>query len=222
MLFKTLLSTVALLLLRSGEVNASDADFHSYGQVTSCQDDLPTNATTSLDMSIFPNNDTLTFSFSGLATVSGNTTLIIAVEADGDEVYRAKLDPCSIGIPDLCPASGGPASFANASVHTPKTRNLMGLPSRADVKGRLSLQTYDSYGRFRSSCVQTALRSNNASDSGKGTTVGEGSGSGNDTASSGESDSTNGAAENGGGDTNGTTQDSGANTLQGVGYVAIM
>lgn len=220
MLFKTLLSTVALLLLRSGEVNASDADFHSYGQVTSCQDDLPTNATTSLDMSIFPNNDTLTFSFSGLATVSGNTTLIIAVEADGDEVYRAKLDPCSIGIPDLCPASGGQASFANASVHTPKTRNLMGLPSRADVKGRLSLQTYDSYGRFRSSCMQTALRSD-ASDGGNGTDVVEGSGSRNETTGGEDGISANGTADTGGNDTNGTTQDSGANTLQSVGYVAM-
>ena len=147
-----------------------------------------------------------------------NTTLIIAVEADGDEVYRAKLDPCSIGIPDLCPASGGLASFANASVNIPKTNNLMSLPSRADVKGRLSLQTYDSYGRFHASCVQTALRSN-ASDSGNGTTVAEGSGTGNETAVGEE---TNGTAENNGGDANGTTQDSGANMLQGVGYVAIM
>ena len=218
MLFKPLLSTTALLLLRSYEVSASDADFHSYGQVTSCQNDIPANATTSLDMSIFSDNATLTFSFGGLATVPGNTTLSIAVEADGDEVYRAEIDPCSVGIPDLCPASGGLASFANASVHIPKTRNLMSLPARTDVKGQLSLQTYDSYGRFHASCVQTALRSN-ASDSGNGTTAVEGSGTGDETAGGEE---TNGTAENNGGNANGTTQDSGANTLQGVGYVAFM
>lgn len=220
MLLKTLALKSALLLLRSDEVSASDADFHSYGQVSSCQNDLPANATTSLDMSIFPDNATLTFSFSGLATVTGNTTLSIAVEANGDEVSRTEIDPCSVGIPDLCPASGGLASFSSASMHIPEDtkNNLMDLPSRADVKGRLSLQTYDSYGRFHASCMQTALRSD-ASDSGNGTTVGEGSGSGNETTGGEEF---NGTAENGGGDTNGNTQDSGANTLQSVGYVAIM
>ena len=170
-------------------------------------------------MSIFPSNDTLTFSFSGLATVPGNTTLSIAVEADGNEVYRAELDPCPIGIPDLCPANGGLASFSDASMHIPEdTMNLLDLPSRADVKGRLSLQTYDRDARFHASCVQTALRSD-ASDSGNGTTVVEGSGSGSET---GGGEETNGTAENGGDSANGTTQDSGANTLQGVGYVAIM
>lgn len=219
MLFKTPLSMAALLLLQSNQVSASDAEFRSYGQITSCQNDLPTNSTTSLDMSIFPGNATLTFSFSGFATVPGNTTLSIAVEADGDEVYRAELDPCSVGIADLCPASGGVASFSNASVHLPEdTMNLMDLPSRADVQGRLSLQTYDRSARFHANCVETALRSD-ASDSGNGTTVVDGSALGNETAGGEE---TNGTAENGGGDTNSTTQDSGANKLQSVGYVAIV
>ena len=66
--------------------------------------------------------------------------------------------------------------------------------------------------------MQTALRSD-ASDGGNGTAVVEGSGSGNETAGGKE---TNGMAENGGVDTNGATQDSGANTLQGVGYGAIV
>lgn len=214
MRFKTLLSPLALLLLQCHEVSASEAEFHSYGQVNSCQNDVPANAT-SFDMSIFSGNNTLTFSFSGLATIVGNTTLSIAVRADGDEVYRAELDPCSFGIPDLCPATGGLASFANASMQIPAdTIDRMDLPSRTDVKGRLSLQTYDRYARFHSSCVQTALRF----DSKNTTTVAEGNGSGNETAGDEENHSTIGRADN---DGDGTTQDSGASTLQGVGYITM-
>lgn len=214
---KTLLSTVAFLLLQSHGASASDAEFRSFGQVTSCQNNLPANATR-LDMSIFPENNTLTFSFSGLPTIPGNATLSIAVEADGDEVYRTQTDPCSVGIPDLCPAAGGVASFSNASMNIPADKlDRMDLPSRADVKGRLSLQTYDEYGRFHSSCFQTALRSD-ASNDGNGTSIVEGSGSGNETAGSEDGSSTNGTTDEGGNDTSGTTQDSGASTLQGIGY----
>jgi hypothetical protein len=171
-------------------------------------------------MSISPDDETLTFGFSGLPTVMGNTTLSIAVQTDGEEVYRAELDPCSVGIPDLCPASGDPAKFSNASMHiSADTLDHMDLPSHTDVRGRLSLQTYDREARFHSSCVETALRSD-ASDNGNGTAGAEGSGSGNETASSEDGTSTNGTAS-GGNDANGTTKDSGANTLQGVGYVAM-
>jgi hypothetical protein len=217
MLPKSLLSTTALLLLQSHEVSASDAAYHSFGQITSCQNAHPANVT-SFDMSISPENATLTFSFSGLATVPGNATLSIAVEADGDEVYRAQIDPCSVGIPDLCPASGDAASFAKASMNIPAdTLDRMDLPSHTDVKGRLSLQTYDVYARFHSSCVETALRSD-ASDNGNVTAGAEGSGSGNETDGGKDSNSTNGRADN---DGLGTTQDSGASTVQGVGYVAM-
>lgn len=143
------------------------------------------------------------------------------MEADGDEVYRAKLDPCSAGVPNLCPASGQVASFANASMNIPEDAvGRMDMASRADVRGRLSLQTHDAYARFHSSCVETALRSD-ASDNGNGATAAGGSGSGNETNVSEGSTSTNGTADNGGNNTNGTTQDSGANTLQGVGFVAM-
>ena len=217
MLLKTLLSPMALLLLQSHEVSASDAEYGSFGPVTSCQNNDTANAT-SFDMSIFPGNDTLSFSFRELPTILGNATLSIAVRADGDEVYRAELDPCSVGIPDLCPASGGLASFANASMQIPADAvDRMDLPSRTDVKGRLSLQTYDSDRRFHSSCVETALRSD-ANDDGNGTNVVEGSGSGNETAGGEDSNSTDGRADNNG---LGTSQNSGANTLQGVGYVAM-
>lgn len=172
-------------------------------------------------MSIFPKNDTLTFSFSSFPTIRGNTTLNIAVEADGDEVYRTQIDPCSVGIPDLCPATGGLANFSNASINIPADKlDRMDLTSRTDVRGRLSLQTYDEYRRFHSSCVATALRSD-ASDNGNGTTVVEGSGSGNETAGSGDGSPTNETADNGGNGTDGTTQDSGASTLQGVGYITM-
>lgn len=169
-------------------------------------------------MSIFPENATLTFNFSGLATIPGNATLSIAVRADGDEVYRAQIDPCSIDLPDLCPATGDAASFANASMNIPADMlDRMDLPSHTDVRGRLSLQTYDQYARFHSSCVETALRSD-ASDNGNGTDVAEGSGSGNETDGGKDSNSTNGRADN---DGLGTAQGSGASTLQGVGYTAM-
>jgi hypothetical protein len=217
MLLKTLLSPMALLLLQFREVSAIDAEYRSFGQVTSCQNNNTANAT-SFNMSISPSNNTLTFSFSELPTLLGHATLSIAVRADGDEVYRAELDPCSVGIPDLCPASGSPASFANASMQIPAdTIDFMDLPSRTDVRGRLSLQTYDSNARFHSSCVETALRSD-ASDNGNGTNVANGSGSGNETAGGEDSNSTDGRADNNG---LGTSQNSGANTLQGVGYVSM-
>jgi hypothetical protein len=217
MLLKTLLSTTLLLLLRSHEVSASDAAYHSFGQISPCQNAHPANVT-SFDMSIFPENATLIFNFSGLATIPGNATLSIAVEADGDEVYRAMLDPCSVGIPDLCPASGDAASFANASLNIPAdTFDRMNLSSHTDVRGRLSLQTYDQYARFHSSCVETALRSD-SSENENGTAVAEGSGAGNETDGGKDSNSTNGRADN---DGLGTAQGSGASTLQGVGYVAM-
>jgi hypothetical protein len=218
MLPKSLLSTTALLLLRSHGVSASDAIYHSFGKIDSCQNGHPANVT-SFDIYIFPGNATLTFSFSGLATVPGNATLSVAVEADGDEVYRAQIDPCSVGIPDLCPATGSMASFANASMHIPAdTLDHMDLASHADVRGRLSLQTYDVYARFHSSCVETALRFDSSGDNGNGTAGAEGSGSGNETDGGKDSNSTNGRADN---DGLGTSQNSGASTLQDVGYVAM-
>lgn len=216
MLPKSLLSTTALLLLRTHGASASDAAYHSFGQTSPCQNAHPANVT-SFDMSILPENATLTFGFSGLATISGNATISIAVEADGNEVYRAQIDPCSVGIPDLCPATGNLASFANASMNIPAdTLDRMDLPSHTDVRGRLSLQTYDQYARFHSSCVETALRSD-ASDNGNGSAVAEGSGSGNESDGGEDNNSTNGRADN---DGLGKTQNSGASTLQGVGYVA--
>ena len=224
MLFKMLLATVAVLLLRSHGVSASEAVYRSFGQVRPCPNAHPANVT-SFDMSIDPNNLVWTFGFSGLATVPGNATLSIAMWADGNEMYLAQIDPCSYGIPDLCPATGGVASFANASVEIPeRLLDRLRLSSRADVRGRLSMQIYDAYARFHSFCVETKMRSDGSGDGNGTTTVGgtaEGSGSGNETNGSEGNNSVSGTIDNGGNDTNGTAQDSGANTLQGVGFVAM-
>jgi len=216
-----LLSTIALLLLRSNEASASDTEYRSFGRVSSCQYDSPAN-TTSLNMTISPDNAALTFSFSGLHTVPGNATLSIAVVADSDEVFNATLDPCSFAVPDLCPASGGVADFFNASMHiSMDTMELMDLTSRADVKGRLSLNIHGTDGRMHSSCVETALRSGETSNNGNGTTVTEENGPGNGTDSSGENSTTNGTTNNDGDETSDNTQNSGANTLQIVSYAAM-
>ena len=212
-------STIALLLLGCRQVSASDVEYRSFGQVTSCQNDRPAN-TTSFNVSISPSNATLAFDIKGLPTIPGNATLSFVVLADGDEVYKTMLDPCIFPIPDLCPASGEAANLT-ASMRIPENvLDTMDLSSRADVKSQLSLDITGTGSRQFLSCVETALRSD-ASNNGNGTTQTEGNGSGNDTSSSSDSGSTNGTADNAGGDTSSATQDSAAGTLQAVSYVAL-
>ena len=216
---KRLVSTIALLLLGCRQVSASDAEYKSFGQVTSCQNDQPAN-TTSFNVSISPSNTTLAFDINGLPTIPGNATLSFVVLADGDEVYKTTLDPCIFPIPDLCPASGEAANLT-ANMRIPENMlDTMDLSSRADVKSQLSLDITGTGSRQFLSCVETALRSD-ASNSGNGTTQTEGSDSGNDASSSSDSGLANGTADNAGGDTSSATQGSTAGTLQAASYAAM-
>jgi hypothetical protein len=212
-------TSIALLLLGSHEVSAQDASYHSFGQVTSCQTNIPSN-TTHFNMSISPSNATLSLNVTNLPTFPGNATVSIAVLAAGDEVFKTTLDPCTLSIPELCPASGDPANLtANMAIPEAKMR-AMDLSSRAEVKGRISIDIHGMDSSTHSSCVETALRSD-ASDAGNGTTGSEGGASGNGTTGSDDGNSTNGTANGDGSDASGTTQASSASALQAGSYMAM-
>lgn len=212
---RTLCSILAMLLLECREVSTQDDGYHSFGQVSPCQNSRLTNAT-SFNASLTPDNSTLAFEFSGLDTVAGNATLEIAVEADGDEVYKATLDPCSFPVPDLCPASIGVASLSHINLDISENSfDFTNLSTRTDVKARLYLDITGTDSRLHSTCAEMALRSD-ASDLG-GTASIDGSSSNNNTTTSGDGiDPTSSTANDDGNasSTSVTTQNSGAGTLQ--------
>lgn len=203
---KTLSVAGAVLGMQSAAVSAADS-FHSSGPATPCSDYHLTNLT-KIDFSITPDNGTISLNAKGLSTTSGNVTLGLSVITDGSEKYKAILDPCTVGIADLCPATDGIANVT-ASLSIPE--DLVGslnLSSDEDVKARLWLNNTNGDPQQHMACVETALRSDESTD---------GSDATNSTSNIGGNSSTNENTT----DSDDTTKDSGASSLYAAWSVAM-
>lgn len=195
---KTLGVTFTFLGIQSAAVSAADS-FHPTGPATPCSGYHLTNST-KFEFSITPDNGTIFLDARGLSTTSGNVTIGLAIIAAGSEKYKANLDPCIVGIVDLCPAVDG---IANVTTSLSIPEDLMGsldLSSDEDVKAQLWLNNTNEDSQQHMACIETALRSD-ASSVGSGATNFT---SGNDGNSSTNENST-GSAD--------TTKDSSASSL---------
>lgn len=191
---------VAMTLLQFHGALAQDV-FYSSGRPTSCnttQHSISLTNSTTVSASLSPDNAEFSFALHDLPTVAGNATLEIALVDNNGEVYKHVLDPCSYGVPGLCPADDGVASF-NFTVMEERLE-MLNLSESADVSARFRVQIDAAGSDLREVCVGTMLRSN-ASGDGNDSTRDDGS-SGDSTGSANETDATD------------TTQESGAGMLQ--------
>lgn len=199
-------ATITLLAIQAAAVSAADG-FHSSGPATPCSGYHLTNST-KFDFSITPDNGTIYLDAQGLSTITGNVTIGLAIIADGSEKYKANLDPCTVGIVDLCPAIDG---IANVTTSLSIPQNLVGsldLSSDEDVKAQLWLNNTNGDSQQHMACVETALRSDANTD---------GSGATNSTSIDGGNSSTNANST----DSAGTTKDSSASPLHATWSIAM-
>jgi len=160
---------------------------HSSGAPSPCPNfelyhDNFTNISPTFDVSLNPNNNTLSFSTSFLATILGNTTFTFSLLADGEQAYLTEKDPCLLPVgAELCPASGGPAGLAWMDYNVPEQMLSGDLLSAGNVTAQLWLDITPLGGEVeRTACVQTRLRRDDESEGGDG--------SGNSTSSAGTAD----------------------------------
>lgn len=150
----------------------------------------------------------LSFEARGLDTLLGNATLSVAILTDGEQAYHSILDPCSVGLPDLCPADGNQTGLVKTSVRFSEgSPDSVNLASDVEVRVRVWVNvTTVEQSQRQTACVETLLQAGDggAESGGKRSDV------------QGDSDSTNGSnsdGENTGADDSGT-EDSGAGSLQ--------
>lgn len=103
------LRSIALAAILCASFSQAERVLSSNDVFTTCGDNSQLTAT-SLNVSITPDNQTISYSISGNNKFSGNATIDIAlfVKSEVNEVFRSTLDPCSAGLADFCPSSAGP------------------------------------------------------------------------------------------------------------------
>jgi hypothetical protein len=215
------LSITSLLLLSSHQAHALNGQpFSSTGQIDPCPG-LPQLNTTTLTASYTPSKSTLALSLIGtLPGPDGNATISIAIVADDGKEFRVPLDPCSVGIAALCPATKGGPLVLQTNMNVPAASiGDLDLDSRTSVMFQLGIDVRGVDQETHSSCVETVLQSG-------GSEGGDGSGSNNATVGDGSSDAANSTSsdDGNGGDDNVTSSDSGTSTdgtTQGSSAVAL-
>ena len=138
--------------------------FYSSGPPSPCPDFRQTNGTTTFNVSLTPDNNTLSFEASGLDTIQGNATFTVSLLADGEQAYLTKQDPCSdFDSAELCPANGVPSSLGRMNYNIPeRLRTTVGrqLLSANNITAQLWVDiTPVGEPVERTSCFQTRLRS---------------------------------------------------------------
>ncbi|KAI5364590.1 Putative ML-like domain, transient receptor potential channel Flc/Pkd2 [Septoria linicola] len=56
---------------------------------------------------VTPDNNTITYDWSGESTYSGNATILIVITVDSETVYNTTEDPCRSNAATFCPATPG-------------------------------------------------------------------------------------------------------------------
>ena len=144
-----------------------------------CVDDSQLTAT-HFNVSITPDNNTLSYDLSGRNEYSGNATLTFTVTVDSNQVYSSKLDPCSgAGTASFCPATPGELAI-NANQETaeggfdqiPNDTYTMQNPDAYFRFALIDSATNETVGclqaNFTNDASQTSA-SGNATDAGNGT-----------------------------------------------------
>lgn len=193
-------ATVALLVLQSAVVTAADS-FHSSGPATACPGyRLPNSTVTVFDLSVTPDNSTISFVAQLLSTIAGQVTFGLAIIADGNEKYKSNFDPCTLDTgAGLCPAIDGVVGMDTSLSIPEDLAGTFDLSAAENVTAQLWVDPFKANSSQHMACVETTLRSD-ASAAERG--------SGNSTSGGNSSSSENGTAS---GD---STKDSGASSLQ--------
>jgi hypothetical protein len=74
---------------------------------------------TQFDVVLTPQNESLSFSITGVSTISGNVTIDLVVIAYGLQVYQTTIDPCQQGFTGFCPMSEGQIQLPQSNVDVP-------------------------------------------------------------------------------------------------------
>lgn len=144
---------------------------------TSCIPNNQITASSSSHVSIFEANQTLSLSLNGTSAYSGQ--IILAVEvldlASSQPVYQSLVDPCTVGIADLCPIAAGNISLAT-NFALPSDVLPAGAYTTADLELEFRLYVNGSMGAGaatgeRVGCLQARL-SNGVVASNNGTVTG--------------------------------------------------
>ncbi|SZF04021.1 unnamed protein product [Blumeria hordei] len=103
---KAVTSLFALSLFLPLHAHSASERLIESKSLNTCQDN--SSFTASLFNVIFtPNNKTITFDVVGVSSIQGNVSFVIEVKAYGYTVVKRVLDPCSMGLPGMCPMSTG-------------------------------------------------------------------------------------------------------------------
>ena len=112
-------SITSLICLLLGILHLTSAERMLYSDsLNPCQ---PNNnfSATQFDVLLTPANDSLSFSITGVSTITGNVTIDLVVYAYGLNIYSTTLNPCELNYQGLCPMSEGQINLPSSNIPIP-------------------------------------------------------------------------------------------------------
>lgn len=179
---------VALTAALYTSLSPAERILYSSDDFLLCGDNSQLTAS-SLNVSITPDNQTITYAINGTNKFSGNATIGIAlfINSETNEVFKSTLDPCSsTEFPDFCPSSPGPYTVMS-SMEIPQS-SLNRIPDNI-YTGPFTDATFEFIMNNTATnqtvgCLQAHLKHNKSQASGddsNSTTSGSGLNGGNNT-----------------------------------------
>lgn len=153
-------SITSLICVLLGILQISSAEPLLYSDsLNPCQTNNNFSAT-QFDVVLTPHNNSLSFSVTGVSTITGNITIDLVVFAYGLKAYQTTINPCTENFQGLCPMSEGQINLPTSNVAIPGSA-LSQVPSIAYTVPDLdaSVQVYfnsTSTGEA-AACVEAAM-----------------------------------------------------------------
>ncbi|KAK5133496.1 hypothetical protein LTR08_007633 [Meristemomyces frigidus] len=115
---------------------------------------------TQFDVVLTPANNTLSFSVTGVSTITGNITIDLVVSAYGLNIYTTTLDPCALDFAGLCPMSEGQLNLPTSNVLIPASA-LKDVPGIAynvpDLDAKVKVYFNSTSTGLSAACVEAEL-----------------------------------------------------------------
>jgi len=153
-------SIASLICLLLGVFNVASAERMLYSNsLNPCQADNNFTAT-QFDVLLTPANESLSFSITGVSTITGNVTIDLIVIAYGLNIYQTTLNPCTLDFSGLCPMSEGQIQLPQSNVPVPKSA-LSQVPGIAytipDLDAKVQIYFNSSSTGTAAACVEAEL-----------------------------------------------------------------
>lgn len=153
-------SIASLLCLLLGAFKVASAERMLYSNsLNPCQSDNNFTAT-QFDVLLTPANESLSFSITGVSTITGNVTIDLIVIAYGLNIYQTTLNPCTLDFSGLCPMSEGQIQLPQSNVPVPKSA-LAQVPGIAytipDLDAKVQIYFNSSSTGTAAACVEAEL-----------------------------------------------------------------